>query len=89
MSGTITPGHRRPDGTPLHRLGPGEYARQDPAGSSWWGIRDPAGHCGSLANHAVTEHEDGTITASPSILIDAGACGSWHGFLDRGQWREC
>jgi hypothetical protein len=42
----------------------------------------------NLANHSVTVHyEDGTITASPSIL-----CGrpgrQWHGYLERGVWRE-
>ncbi len=41
---------------------------------------------GSLANHEVTEHEDGTITVSPSILIEAE--GVWHGYLERGVWRE-
>ncbi len=35
------------------------------------------------------EHADGTITISPSIEIHAGKCGYWHGFLERGIWREC
>jgi hypothetical protein len=37
----------------------------------------------------VTEHEDGTITVSPSIL-QYGVDGSefWHGYLERGIWRE-
>ncbi len=33
----------------------------------------------------VEEHEDGTISLSPSIL-DCET--KWHGFLERGQWRE-
>jgi hypothetical protein len=40
----------------------------------------------------VTEHEDGTITVKPSIgLGRAGAPGGFarHGFLTRGEWREC
>lgn len=45
---------------------------------------------GDLTNHTVTEHEDGTLTVSPSILI--GGQGSrkhpWHGYLERGVWRE-
>lgn len=43
---------------------------------------------GNLAAHTVVEHEDGTITVSPSILIRTHL-GSWHGFLERGVWREC
>jgi hypothetical protein len=46
---------------------------------------------GSLRNHQVTEHEDGTITVSESILImgwdDAGEV-KWHGYLERGVWRR-
>lgn len=51
-----------------------------------WVIRDPNGKLGSIGEHTVTEHEDGTITVSPSILDDAP--GGWHGFLERGVWRE-
>lgn len=47
---------------------------------------------GNLGNHQVAEHEDGTITVSPSILIGPGAIGregpTWHGYLERGVWRE-
>lgn len=43
---------------------------------------------GNLAKHTVVEHEDGTITVSPSILIKTHH-GSWHGYLERGVWREC
>ncbi len=42
-----------------------------------------------LSKHQVVEHEDGTITVSPSILIRRGHTGEqWHGFLERGVWRE-
>jgi hypothetical protein len=47
---------------------------------------------------SVTEHEDGTITVSPSIFWGAGGYPNsppewaakhiWHGFLDRGIWRS-
>jgi hypothetical protein len=40
--------------------------------------------CLSPAIHAVIEHEDGTITVSPSIVMPAGQ--RWHGFLVRGIW---
>jgi hypothetical protein len=39
----------------------------------------------------VVEHEDGTITVSPSILVSTSRDGKplevWHGFLERGVWR--
>ena len=52
-----------------------------------WYARPPGMHMGSLANHDVTEHEDGTITVSPSIDI-TDENGRWHGYLEKGVWRE-
>jgi hypothetical protein len=44
---------------------------------------------GNLSKHEVTEHPDGTITVSPSILIGKYTPGKqWHGYLERGIWRE-
>jgi hypothetical protein len=45
---------------------------------------------GNLAAHTITEHEDGTITVTPSILVTA----AWrnarvHGYLTRGEWKDC
>jgi hypothetical protein len=48
-----------------------------------------------LSKHQVTEHEDGTITVSPSILVkgpwgpDRADHEWYHGFLERGVWRSC
>jgi len=42
----------------------------------------------NLANHSVMQEADGTITVSPSILVDNGSS-SWHGYLEKGVWREC
>lgn len=73
--------------TEFHKLRPGEYGK---APDGVWYCRPPWNHAGgSLRNHAVTEHEDGTITVSPSILIKMPPVGEWHGFLERGVWREC
>lgn len=63
---------------------PGDYGK---VGGVWL-ARPPKGHTGSLKQHEVTEHEDGTITVSPSILVTGGR-EPWHGFLERGVWREC
>lgn len=46
-------------------------------------------HAGSLRGHKITEHEDGTITVSPSILHTEPNVGQWHGYLECGVWREC
>jgi hypothetical protein len=52
-----------------------------------WLARPPVGHTGSLIKHTVIEHEDGKITVSPSILITDNQ-NSYHGYLERGIWRE-
>jgi len=66
-------------------LSEGDYG-QDSRGH--WMARPPGNHTGDLSGHTVTEHEDGTITVSPSILIDDGRS-KWHGYLEKGVWREC
>lgn len=43
-----------------------------------------------LATHEIVEHEDKSITVSPSILIGGQGTTTtpWHGYLERGIWRE-
>lgn len=76
---------------------PGEYSK-GPDGN-WHGMT-PNGHGCNLTAHAVTEHEDGTITVSPSILVLSWPDSPgeprpraerelWHGFLEHGVWRSC
>lgn len=80
-----TPGRRCPDGPPTELL-PGQYKRvHDPIrGTTEWWLRPPEGRMGRLVDHTVIEHEDGTITAHPSVLIHQPD--GWHGFLVRGCW---
>lgn len=70
---------------------PGDYCKLPPEvadvypGCEWvWLAVDPTG--GALAitpkHHTVEEHDDGTITVSPSIVAPSG----WHGFLRAGTW---
>lgn len=67
-------------------LNPGEYGLM---AGHWHGCT-PNGQMANLSAHRVAEHEDGTITVSPSILIsDLTGLRLWHGFLERGIWREC
>lgn len=67
--------------------GIGEYWHKP--GDGWYGI-SPNGLLCSLRGHVVTEHRDGTITASPSILVGNGTGGlQWHGYLKAGVWEEC
>lgn len=44
---------------------------------------------GNLSRHDVEEHEDGTITVSPSILVTARGMPRRHGYLRRGVWEPC
>jgi hypothetical protein len=74
-------GRRVPDGTEM--FAPGDYGRLN----GIWMANAPGGALGDLTNHEVVEHEDGTITVSPSILIDDGEA-KWHGYLERGIWRQ-
>jgi len=50
---------------------------------TWWCLKAPDGSEGSLnpSIHAVTEHADGTLTVSPSIVTK-----TWHGWLKAGVW---
>lgn len=85
--GTTTKGTRKYIGSDGHLwLDEGEYGQRK---DGVWLARQPGGHLGNLSNHEVTEHEDGTITVSPSILISGGPNSNpWHGYLERGVWRE-
>ena len=55
----------------------------------YWMLYLPGVGVGNLRGHSVQEHEDGTITVTPSILVDAHPQGQRHGFLTRGVWRDC
>jgi hypothetical protein len=84
-------GTRRPNGTEGHLLQPGEYCytQWGDRGMVWMAC-SPDGRLANLANHIVAEHEDQTISALPSILVSGGGSdGSWHGYLERGVWKEC
>jgi hypothetical protein len=82
-----------PDGDPIfpyEQIKPGDYFKWR---KKWW-CSSPNGHIGGLGNHTIVEHDDGTITVSPSIVISGSdAQGKpvelWHGFLERGVWRSC
>lgn len=51
----------------------------------WYAV-DPTGCAGAIirANHTTSEHDDGSITCTPSLVTPSG----WHGVLERGVWRE-
>ena len=56
-----------------------------------WVVRPPGRHAGGIPRHEVVEHEDGTITVSPSIMLydvdETGKMVVWHGYLIKGEWR--
>ncbi len=63
----------------------------DPA-QNHWVVRPPTCHAGGIPEHTVIEHEDGTVTVSPSILLEDfdedGHPKDWHGYLEHGVWRD-
>lgn len=84
-------GTRLPDGTDWSSsLEPGSYWKRSIG--HFYGIT-PNGHLANLQKHAVTEHDDGTITVSPSILVSSPhnekAGELWHGYLVQGVWKAC
>ena len=91
-AGDVTQGRRVPDGERWYGedspVGPGSYGRVLVDGEWEWRCRTPSGYGGRLSQHDVVEHEDGTITVSPSILVEYPPEGNWHGYLECGVWRE-
>lgn len=89
-AGDRTQGTRGADGDWTPGRKPGEYWRN---GERWLAMTPPAnhtpdGHYVDVTTWTVTEHEDGSITVSPSIFVNQGRPNAWHGFLERGVWRE-
>lgn len=76
---------------------PGDYYF---ANGILWAILPHGGHARLLSTDAaaeekgsrwqVTEEDDGSVTVSPSILQHAipNYAPEWHGYLERGVWRE-
>lgn len=66
-----------------------ERVRDSRAG--WWEVTTPDGHVGSLNPevHKIEEHDDGTITVSPSLDMSKRHPGGWHGYLRRGIFESC
>ena len=65
---------------------PGDYGRT-PKGE-WW-VAVPFGQVagGAFIDHQVTEHDDGTITVDPSILVyPSSGFEGFHGWLRQGVW---
>ena len=69
---------------------PGDYWKHLDGGFGWSGVCPNGCPC-NVSGHQVVEHEDATITVSPSIKT--GSTGKpewdWHGYLERGTWRGC
>ena len=88
MQGTRVELVAQPGG--FRSLKPGEYGKW--IDGTWYG-ETPNGHGCNLGSHHVVEHEDGTISVSPSIEVKGSIGGKpvtlWHGFLEQGFWREC
>lgn len=69
-----------------------QYWKEKTDGQECWFLYIPGCGLGNLLNHSVVEHEDGTITVNPSILVDGhhdGKPTQIHGYLEHGKWRDC
>lgn len=71
---------------------PGEYGRN--AQGDWYACAPvPPDELGFVtmatlrSGWNIVEHDDSTITVSPSILIRCQGRPEWHGFLERGVFR--
>lgn len=82
-AGDLTPGRRR-DPADYLDLEAGDYTVR--AGTAWVCLPTGVGPA-NLRTWELVEHDDGTITVSPSIQ-DSSAPGGWHGYLEAGVWRE-
>lgn len=91
MSGELTPGRARPNAKPWE-LAPGEYTVRLDVGldkRNAWVVTPTGDGPARLDGWDLTEHDDGTITTSPSILAHpSGDKPGWHGYLERGVWRQ-
>lgn len=58
--------------------------------AGWWQVSAPDGSLGALnpSIHTIVEHEDGTITVSPSLDWSQRKIGGWHGWLRRGVFES-
>lgn len=65
----------------------GEYGK-NPDGKWFCRVPAPGFSIGGLGLHTIVEHDDGTITVSPSILCNGHHDKQWHGYLEHGIWRE-
>jgi len=73
-----------PDEEGKMRFDEGDYG-QDSDGI-WW-VRAPGTRiAGPLLDHDIQEHEDGTISVSPSIWVQPDP--GFHGYLKGGAWAE-
>lgn len=77
---------RRVEGKEPHQFEPGDYGIW-PRTREWY-ARTPNGLLANLSQHNIIGNEDGTITVKPSILVTRGDVARWHGYLERGVWRE-
>lgn len=82
-----TQGRRVPSDTAPWDLEPGDYMVTED-GVAW--VRLPNGVGPSrLEGWGLEEHDDGTITLTPSIQdVPADGSPGWHGYIERGVWRE-
>ncbi len=86
-------GTMKPAGYSPHLFEPGEYCYYE---GKLYGC-SPNGLLACMSKHKIEQHDDRTISVTPSILVKRGTkdysmgeyYARWHGHLTRGEWIEC
>lgn len=81
------------DGSEWTTVEKGDYGKMTTDDVWHWYCRVPSANMNNsgicdLSKHTVATNDDGTINVAPSILTWDGDGHKWHGFLERGIWRE-
>lgn len=86
-----TQGRRVDPDTGIIDLAPGDYCWD--GGPILWGAAPDGSICRIDERWSITQHEDGTVSVGPtapgemfSIWVNKPT--GWHGFLERGVWRD-
>jgi hypothetical protein len=98
-AGDTTQGRRLPDDASIAELEASDYLLRDGRRMVWLCLPNGAvanlpvneGSATDARTWGLEEHADGTVTLSPSILLHPSPPADpvgWHGYLERGVWRE-
>ncbi len=88
MQGRRLPDIQDPADIVPSAFAPGDYALARQGARLYFTL--PNGGFASITRQlwSIDEQPDGSITVSPSIYYNRGEPDEWHGYLERGVWRQ-